>query len=129
MRVYPCRLAVRMEKNECQMNMNQDYGEIEVNLAIVCWKLKIFQNSRSAMAANNRPQINQIIVCRKWITGGKIRMILIIEFIVLSVVYISMAVIMKYNNISFKTKTYWFMMALAVFLYMFGFVIGKYYTG
>ena len=55
-------------------------------------------------------------------------MILIIEFIVLSVVYISMAVIMKYNNISFKTKTYWFMMALAVFLYMFGFVIGKYYT-
>ncbi len=55
-------------------------------------------------------------------------MILIIEFIVLSVVYISMAVIMKYNNISLKTKSYWFMMALAVFLYMFGFVIGKYYT-
>lgn len=55
-------------------------------------------------------------------------MILIIEIIVLSVVYISMSVIMKYNNISFKTKTYWFMMALAVFLYMFGFVIGKYYT-
>ena len=56
-------------------------------------------------------------------------MILIIEFIVLSVVYISMAVIMKYNNISLKTKSYWFVMILAVFLYMFGFVIGKYYTG
>ena len=55
-------------------------------------------------------------------------MILIIEFIVLSVVYTSMAVIMKYNNISLKTKSYWFMMALVVFLYMFGFVIGKYYT-
>ena len=54
-------------------------------------------------------------------------MILIIEFIVLSVVYISMAVIMKYNNISLKTKSYWFVMILAVFLYMFGFVIGKYY--
>ena len=80
-------------------------------------------------AANNRPQISQIIVCRKWITGGKIRMILIIEFIILSVVYISMAVIMKYNNISLKTKSYWFVMILAVFLYMFGFVIGKYYTG
>ena len=56
-------------------------------------------------------------------------MILIIEFIVLSIAYISMAVIMKYNNISFKTKTYWFMMVLAVFLYVFGFVVGKYYTG
>ena len=68
-------------------------------------------------------------VWKRWITGGKIRMILIIEFIVLSVVYISMAVIMKYNNISLKTKSYWFVMILAVFLYMFGFVIGKYYTG
>ena len=84
----------------------------------------IFQASITA----RRQQINQIIVCRKWITGGKIRMILIIEFIVLSVVYISMAVIMKYNNISLKTKSYWFMMVLAVFLFTFGFVIGKYYT-
>ena len=68
------------------------------------------------------------IVWERWITGGKIRMILIIEFIVLSIAYTSMAVIMKYNNISFKTKSYWFMMILAVFLYMFGFVIGIYYT-
>ena len=55
-------------------------------------------------------------------------MVLIIEFIVLSIAYISMAVIMKYNNISLKTKSYWFVMILAVFLYMLGFVIGKYYT-
>ena len=69
------------------------------------------------------------IVWKGRIGGVKIRMVLIIEFIVLSVVYISMAVIMKYNNISLKTKSYWFVMILAVFLYMFGFVIGKYYTG
>ena len=55
-------------------------------------------------------------------------MILIIEFIVLSAVYISMAVIMRCNNISLKTKACGFVRILAVFLYMFGFVIGKYYT-
>ena len=54
-------------------------------------------------------------------------MILIIKIIVQSIVYATIAGIMAYNNISVKTKSYGSMMALAAFLYIFGFVVGKFY--
>ena len=54
-------------------------------------------------------------------------MILIIKIIVQSIVYATIAGIMAYNNISVKTKSYWSVMALAAFLYIFGVVMGKFY--
>lgn len=52
-------------------------------------------------------------------------MILIIKIIVQTVVYAVIAGIMANNNISMKSKSYWPMMALTAFLYIFGFVMGK----
>ena len=54
-------------------------------------------------------------------------MILIIKIIVHSIVYANIACIMAYNNISVKTKSYWSVLALTGFLYIFGFVMGKLY--
>lgn len=51
-------------------------------------------------------------------------MILIIKIIVQTVVYAVIAWIMANNNISIKSKSYWFVMALTAFLYIFGYVIG-----
>ena len=52
-------------------------------------------------------------------------MILIIKIIVQTVVYAVIAGIMTNNNISMKSKSYWSVMALTAFLYIFGFVMGK----
>ena len=52
-------------------------------------------------------------------------MILIIKIIVQTVVYAVIAVIMTNNNISMKSKSYWSVMTLTAFLYIFGFVMGK----
>ena len=52
-------------------------------------------------------------------------MILIIKIIVQTVVYAVIAGIMSNNNISMKSKSYWSVMALTAFLYIFGFVMGK----
>ena len=54
-------------------------------------------------------------------------MILIIKIIVQSIVYAFISGIMAYNNISWKTKSYWSVLALTALLYIFGFVIGKFY--
>lgn len=54
-------------------------------------------------------------------------MILIIKIIVQSIVYAFISGIMAYNNISMKTKSYWSVMALTAFLYIFGFIMGKVY--
>lgn len=54
-------------------------------------------------------------------------MILIIKIIVQSIVYATISGIMAYNNISAKTKSYWSVLALTAFLYIFGFVMGKFY--
>ena len=54
-------------------------------------------------------------------------MILIIKIIVQSIVYAFISGIMAYNNISWKTKSYWSVLALTAFLYIFGFVMGKFY--
>ena len=52
-------------------------------------------------------------------------MLLIIKIIVQTVVYAVIAGIMTNNNISMKSKSYWSVMALTAFLYIFGFVMGK----
>jgi hypothetical protein len=67
------------------------------------------------------------IVWKRWIAGGKILMILIIKIVVQTVVYAVIAGIMVNNNISMKSKSYWSVMALTAFLYVFGFVMGKAY--
>ena len=54
-------------------------------------------------------------------------MLLIIKIIVQTVVYAVIAGIMVNNNISIKSKSYWSVMALTAFLYIFGFVMGKFY--
>jgi hypothetical protein len=54
-------------------------------------------------------------------------MILIIKIVVQTVVYAVIAGIMANNNISMKSKSYWSVMALTAFLYVFGFVMGKAY--
>lgn len=52
-------------------------------------------------------------------------MILIIKIIVQTVVYAVLARIMANNNISMKSKSYWSVMALTAFIYIFGFVMCK----
>ena len=52
-------------------------------------------------------------------------MILILKILVQTLVYAVIAGIMANNNISMKSKSYWFVMALTAFLYTFGFVMGK----
>ena len=52
-------------------------------------------------------------------------MILILKILVQTLVYAVIAGIMANNNISMKSKSYWFVMALTAFLYIFGFVMGK----
>ena len=54
-------------------------------------------------------------------------MILILKIIVQTLVYAVIAVIMSNNNISMKTKSYWSVLALTAFIYIFGFVMGKFY--
>ena len=54
-------------------------------------------------------------------------MILIIEIIVQSIVYTTISGIMAYNNISVETKSYWSVLALTAFIYIFGVVMGKFY--
>ena len=52
-------------------------------------------------------------------------MILILKILVQTLVYAVIAGIMANNNISMKSKSYWFVMALTVFLYIFGYVMGR----
>ena len=52
-------------------------------------------------------------------------MLLIIKIIVQTVVYAVIAGIMAHNNISMKSKSYWSVMALTAFLYIFGYVMGR----
>ena len=52
-------------------------------------------------------------------------MLLIIKIIVQTVVYAVIDGIMANNNISMKSKSYWSVIALTAFLYIFGFVMGK----
>ena len=52
-------------------------------------------------------------------------MILIIKILVQTLVYAVIAAIMSNNNISMKSKSYWFVMALTAFLYIFGYVMGR----
>ena len=54
-------------------------------------------------------------------------MILILNIVVQTLVYAVIAGIMVYNNISMKSKSYWSVLALTAFLYIFGFVMGKFY--
>jgi hypothetical protein len=56
-------------------------------------------------------------------------MILIIKIVVQTVVYAVISGIMANNNISMKSKSYWSVMALTAFLYIFGFIMGKVYVG
>ena len=55
-------------------------------------------------------------------------MILILKILVQTLVYAVIAGIMVNNNISMKSKSYWFVMALTAFLYIFGYVMGRIYT-
>ena len=52
-------------------------------------------------------------------------MILILKIVVQTLVYAVIARIMVYNNISMKSKSYWFVVALTAFLYIFGYVMGR----
>ena len=52
-------------------------------------------------------------------------MILMLKIVVQTVVYAVIAGIMSNNNISMKSKSYWFVMALTAFLYIFGYVMGR----
>lgn len=52
-------------------------------------------------------------------------MILVLEIFVQTLVYAVIAWIMANNNISIKSKSYWFVMALTAFLYIFGHVMGR----
>ena len=47
-------------------------------------------------------------------------MILILKILVQTLVYAVIAVIMSNNNISMKSKSYWFVKAQTAFLYIFG---------
>lgn len=55
-------------------------------------------------------------------------MILMLKIIVQTVIYAVIAGIMANNNISMKSKSYWSVMALTTFLYIFGYVMGRYST-
>jgi hypothetical protein len=52
-------------------------------------------------------------------------MILMLKIVVQTVVYAVIAGIMSNNNISMKSKSYWSVMALTAFLYIFGYVMGR----
>lgn len=52
-------------------------------------------------------------------------MILILKILVQTLVYAVIAGIMANNNISMKSKSYWFVMSLTAFLYIFGYVMGR----
>ena len=52
-------------------------------------------------------------------------MILILKILVQTLVYAVIAGIMVNNNISMKSKSYWFVIALTAFLYIFGYVMGR----
>jgi hypothetical protein len=52
-------------------------------------------------------------------------MTLIIKIIVQTVAYAVIAGIMAHNNISMKSKSYWIVLALTAFLYIFGYVMGR----
>ena len=54
-------------------------------------------------------------------------MILMLKIIVQTVVYAVIASIMSDNNISMESKSYWSVIALTAFLYIFGFIMGKVY--
>ena len=55
-------------------------------------------------------------------------MILILKIVVQTLVYAVIAGIMAYNNVSMKSKSYWFVIALTAFLYIFGYVMGRFST-
>ena len=55
-------------------------------------------------------------------------MILILKIVVETLAYAVIATIMANNKISMKSKSYWFVMALAAFLYIFGYVMGRFST-
>ena len=52
-------------------------------------------------------------------------MILILKILVQTIVYAVIAGIMVNNNIYMKSKSYWFVIALTAFLYIFGYVMGR----
>ena len=52
-------------------------------------------------------------------------MILILKILVQTLVYAVISGIMANNNISMESKSYWFVMALTAFLYIFGYVMGR----
>ena len=52
-------------------------------------------------------------------------MILILKILAQTLVYAVIAGIMANNNISMKSKSYWFVMSLTAFLYIFGYVMGR----
>lgn len=54
-------------------------------------------------------------------------MIPIIKMVVQSIAYAVIAGIMANNNIPMKSKSYWCILGLASFLYIFGFIMGKIY--
>ena len=52
-------------------------------------------------------------------------MILMLKIVVQTVVYAVIAGIMANNNISMKSKSYWSVMALTAFIYIFGYIMGR----